>query len=140
VTNPSKDKGTRAETAVLRYAQANGYPDAYRPALAGADLGDVHLVPGRLIAQVKAGKQAQAASLRDIDRWLADTDTQRREASATIGILIVQRRGLGLTRVELWDCHLDIGWLVDARATSITGCIPLGVALDHLRGVADAHL
>jgi len=104
--NPSKAKGTKAETAVVRYAQANGFPDAERLALHGAnDIGDIRLAPG-LILEVKAGKTAQGASLRQIDKWLAEAQREADNAHADLCALIVQRRGFGVERVEWWETWL----------------------------------
>ena len=104
--NPSKAKGTKAETAVVRYAQANGFPDAERLALHGTnDIGDIRLAPG-LILEVKAGKAAQGASLRQIDKWLAEAQREADNAHADMCALIVQRRGFGIERVEWWEAWL----------------------------------
>jgi hypothetical protein len=104
--NPSKAKGTKAETAVVRYAQANGFPDAERLALHGAnDIGDIRLAPG-LILEVKAGKAAQTASLRQIDKWLVEAQQEADNAHADLCALIVQRRGFGIERVEWWEAWL----------------------------------
>jgi hypothetical protein len=101
--NPSKDKGTRAETAVVRLCQTL-YPHAERRALRGAkDVGDILLTPG-IIIEVKAGKRAQTASLRQIRDWIAETSREVTNANADIGLLVTQRQGLGLARVAEWEC------------------------------------
>lgn len=133
MSNPSKDKGTRCETAVVRLARENGWPDAERLALAGAsDCGDVRLSRD-VIVQVKAGKYAQAASLAQIDEWMAATRDQRDRAGARLGVLVVQRRGLGLTRVGLWDAHLPLGRLFDPTSGEPVGTLRLIAALHVLR-------
>ena len=61
----SKAKGTAAETAVVRFLQANGYPHAERRALAGAqDRGDVAGIPG-LVIEVKDCKRMELAQWVD---------------------------------------------------------------------------
>ena len=101
--NPSKDKGTRAETAVVRYCRGF-FPAAERRALHGReDVGDILLCPG-VIIEVKAGKSAQTASLRKIQAWLGETQREGANAGAEIGLLVTQRQGLGLTRVADWEC------------------------------------
>jgi len=113
--NPSKAKGTKAETAVVRYAQANGFPDAERLALHGTnDIGDIRLAPG-LILEVKAGKAAQGASLRQIDKWLAEAQREADNAHADMCALIVQRRGFGIERVEWWEAWFINVPLVKSR-------------------------
>ena len=99
----SKDKGTRAETAVTRYCRSF-FPAAERRALHGRqDVGDILLAPG-IIIEVKAGKAAQTASLRKIRDWMAETQREVANAGADIGLLVTQRQGLGLGRVEDWEC------------------------------------
>lgn len=50
MTNRPKQRGTAAETAVLRYVRDRGYPWAHRLALTGnADQGDISLLPGNLV-------------------------------------------------------------------------------------------
>ena len=99
----SKDKGTRAETAVARYCRSF-FPAAERRALHGShDVGDILLAPG-VIIEVKAGKAAQTASLRKIRDWIAETQREVANAGADIGLLVTQRQGLGLGRVEDWEC------------------------------------
>jgi hypothetical protein len=101
--NPSKDKGTRAETAVTRYARGF-FPNAQRLPLHGSrDIGDVQLCPG-VIIEVKAGKAAQTASLKRIRDWIAEMQTEVENAHAELGLLVTQRQGLGLSRVEDWEC------------------------------------
>jgi len=61
----SKAKGTAAETAVVRFLQANGYPHCERRALAGAqDRGDVAGIPG-LVIEVKDCKRMELAQWVD---------------------------------------------------------------------------
>ena len=99
----SKDKGTRAETAVVRYCRGF-FPAAERRALHGRhDVGDILLAPG-IIIEVKAGKAAQTASLRKIRDWIAETQREVVNADADLGLLVTQRQGLGLSRVEDWEC------------------------------------
>jgi hypothetical protein len=106
MVNPSKNKGTAAETAVLRYAWSQGFNDAERIALAGAnDQGDVVLMrEPKIILEVKAGKTAQNASLGQISKWLDETARERDNAKAVHGFLVVQRQGFGNTRVANWEC------------------------------------
>lgn len=51
--NPSKERGTRAEVAVVQALRDHGYPQAERRALAGKfDRGDVTGIPG-VVVEVK---------------------------------------------------------------------------------------
>jgi|HubBroStandDraft_1064217.scaffolds.fasta_scaffold28870_2 hypothetical protein len=61
----AKAKGTAAETAVVRFLQANGYPHCERRALAGAqDRGDVAGIPG-IVIEVKAAARLELAAWVD---------------------------------------------------------------------------
>lgn len=73
MANPSKAKGTAAETALVNYARTHGFAQAQRLTLTGnQDRGDVILCPG-LICEVKAHK---VWSDLDIDQWLMETETE----------------------------------------------------------------
>lgn len=103
----SKDIGTRAETAVVRYLQAYGWPHAERRALAGAhDLGDVTGTPG-IVWEVKARKAL--ISDRDVDGWMDETETERRNAGAAWGVLVVRRSGVGEGHAGRWWAYLPAG-------------------------------
>lgn len=106
MANLSKNKGTAAETAVVRFAWSKGFTYAERIALAGAnDQGDIVLMRDpKIIIEVKAGKSAQTASLGQISKWLDDTRRERDNANAKHGLLIIQRQGFGNTRVGSWEC------------------------------------
>jgi len=93
VVNRPKAIGTAGETAVVRYLQANGFPNAERRALAGAyDLGDITGTPD-VAWEVKAGHAAWEASDKLIDSWLVETEVERVNAHASLGFLVVARRG-----------------------------------------------
>ena len=115
--NKSKVIGTRGETAVVRALRDLGFPGAERRALAGAlDLGDINVCPG-VIAEVKWGKAARTASLGDMAWWWRETDRERHNSRAVIGLLIVQRNGYGEARADKSRCWFDIGtvWGRDHR-------------------------
>ena len=106
MTNKPKAIGTRGETGVVRVARDLGFPEARRLALSGAlDNGDAILCPG-IIAEVKAGKAAKTASLAQIDLWWLETEIERQNAGATIGLLVVQRAGYSPERAAYWRCFL----------------------------------
>lgn len=93
MVNRPKAIGTAGETAVVRFLQVNGFPQAERRALAGThDLGDVTGTPD-LCWEVKAGEAAWNASDKQIDKWLVETEVERVNAGASVGILVVARYG-----------------------------------------------
>ena len=97
----AKQKGTAAETAVVRFLQGQGFPLAERRALGGGssgqDLGDITGIP-MLCMEVK-----NHATYK-IPAWIKETETERINARADYGILIVKPNGVGMTpdKVGQW--------------------------------------
>ncbi len=117
MTNKPKAIGTAAETAVVRYLRANGFAGAERRALAGSsDLGDVTGC-GPLVIEVKGGRAAEAATPPVIDRWMAETRAEMRNADAHYGLLVVKRIAVSHRRAGLWWAYLDLHALLE-----LTGC------------------
>lgn len=92
----AKQKGTAAETAVVRYLNQNGFPTAERRALAGInDKGDVTGIPG-LTIEIKAAKEYK------IPAWLKETAVEGINAGTEFAILIMKPVGKGETSVGDW--------------------------------------
>jgi Holliday junction resolvase len=92
----AKQKGTAAETAVVRWLNSNGFPTAERRALTGQfDQGDVTGIPG-LVIEVKNHKSYK------IPEWLKETLAEKANAKADIGLLVIKPNGVGDTRVGEW--------------------------------------
>lgn len=109
MTNRPKMIGTAAETAVVRAARTRGFPHADRLTLTGNnDRGDVGLCPG-VIIEAKAGEAAKRASDAQIVTWLAETETERINAGAAVGILVTARAGIGAPNAHRWWAHWTIG-------------------------------
>lgn len=86
--NPSKNKGTAFETAVVRYCRENGFPLAERIALHGnKDIGDVRLAPG-VILECKAHANYSDAQIVE---WLDETATEMANGNSDHGTLVVKR-------------------------------------------------
>ena len=97
MVNRPRIKGTAAESALVAYLRSNGWPYAERRALSGTtDKGDV-AGTGPLVWECKA-----AGTAPQIPAWLLETETERINAGAEYGILIVKTRGLGDRRVGQW--------------------------------------
>lgn len=110
MTNRPKQIGTAAETAVVRTLRTLGFPHAERRALTGAlDQGDITGCPG-LVFEVKGGEAAKVASDAQITAWLAETEAERLNAGADIGVLVLQRRGVGASNAGRWWA---VVWLHD---------------------------
>ena len=83
----AKQKGTAAETAVVRYLQANGFPYAERRALHGTvDKGDITGC-GPLVFEVKNHKEF------DLSGWMNELMRETDNAQADYGVLVITRRG-----------------------------------------------
>ncbi|WP_018587956.1 hypothetical protein [Salinispora arenicola] len=101
MTRP-RDIGTRAETAVVRYLQPHGWPHAERRSLRGAhDAGDITGTPG-ICWEIKGGDAARTASDLTIGRWMLELAVEVTNARADIGVLVVQRAGIGPANAGRW--------------------------------------
>lgn len=99
VSNPSKAKGTAAESAVVKFARANGFPLADRLTLSGRyDRGDIQMCRG-LVVEVKAWA---GYSDGNVMCWLGDTEQERINAGADHAFLVIKRNGKGAAQVGHW--------------------------------------
>jgi hypothetical protein len=105
----SKDIGTRAESAVVAYLRAHGWPTAERRALAGAaDLGDIVGTPG-LVWEIKGGYKAETAGDGIVASWLLETESERINARADVGVLVMKQRAYGPKRAGFWSAAMTVG-------------------------------
>jgi Holliday junction resolvase len=98
MANPSKQKGTKAETAVVRYLEFHGYR-AKRNALHGnADEGDIMADIGGLdvCIEVKNRKRIELA------KWMGELSREKENAGADCGVLVIKPEGTGLEKVGKW--------------------------------------
>lgn len=141
----SRTKGANAERAVANLFTAHGLP-ALRVIRTATDrdpdYGDVHACDGRIVAQVKSGEAAKTASLGRIRGWWDELGEQMSHVpQCDLGLLICQRRGVGLGRPQYWDCWFspsDLLWWRYGRSTPDpmpVSMAPLGQVLAEL-GVA----
>ena len=85
----ARAKGTAAETAVVAYLRANGFPYAERRALAGAgDRGDIAGVIGTVI-EVKSCVRCELAA------WVDEATREAHNDHANVGAVWHKRRGRG---------------------------------------------
>ena len=86
MANPSKQKGTAWETAVVRFLQ-QWWPHAERRALKGAkDQGDLLGLPGVVVECKNQNRLA-------LGEWLDQTTAAQANAGAEVSVLVVKRRG-----------------------------------------------
>jgi Holliday junction resolvase len=108
----AKQKGTAAETALVRFLQGQGFPGAERRALggggAGEDLGDITGIPA-LCMEVK-----NHATYK-IPAWLKETEIERINAKADFGILVVKPNKVGMTpdKVGQWWGIMPMQMMMD---------------------------
>lgn len=97
-----RDIGTAAESAVVRAIRPRGFPSAERRALRGTqDAGDITGTPG-VCWSVKGGAAARSASDGQVSLWLRDLDEQIDNAGANVGVLVIQRAGVGEANAWRW--------------------------------------
>ena len=148
MSNPSKRKGTAAESAVRTAAEAAGLP-AVRVALAGSgDQGDVWVFPegngAKVCIEVKAGEQAANPSWGQIDRWFREAEAEAaRTPNCDMAVLVIRRRGSGMAGDwHAWFRMSDLNWwlapadarpLINAYTTTQRVMCPLGDLLHQLK-------
>jgi len=96
----SKQKGTAAETAVVRYLQQNGYPNVERRALNGTqDRGDVSGIADVVI-------EVKNHARMELSEWVKELEAEIKNAQATSGTVIHKKRGT--TNVGEWYATLPV--------------------------------
>ena len=109
----SKQIGTDAEGGVVDFLKKHGWPYAERRILSGVhDKGDVTGTPG-ICWEVKSGAAAENASDGQVAAWLLETERERVNANAAIGILVMKRKRIGRARAGEWWAILDGGVFAD---------------------------
>lgn len=117
MANPSKAKGTRAESKARDWLQANGWPECERQPLRGnRDQGDLIVCRGpKIIAEVKY--RAMPVGPRTLADWLEQTETEAVHAGADLGVLIVAVKG---KPPALWDAYMPAAdWALLTTGDSI---------------------
>lgn len=111
MANPSKQKGTRAETKVVRYLESSGFA-ARRQALAGSeDQGDIEAVSPhdeKFIIEVKAGKQTTAPNRTQLIDWCNQALNEAEHAGGKPVLVIVRyNRSLHDADVYMPKCEQE---------------------------------
>jgi len=100
----AKQKGTNAETAVVKYLQANGFQYAERRALHGnLDKGDITGC-GPLVFEVK-----DHATFK-LSEWLQELRDETLNAKANTGCVVAKKRGK--SDAGEWYAILPFAWIV----------------------------
>jgi len=119
MSNPSKQKGTRAETKVVRYLLDHGFV-ARRLALAGSnDPGDIEAYApdsmDKIIIEVKTGKQTAAPRRTQIEEWCKQAVVEGKNSDAYLSVLIVVRQYRKLEDADVYEPHAEsrTHWYLD---------------------------
>lgn len=100
-----KQKGTAAETAVVKYLRDHGFPYAERRALTGNyDQGDITGC-GPVVFEVKNHKTL------DLAGWIKELIVEVENATAISGCVVAKKRGT--TNPGDWYAVLPFGWFVE---------------------------
>lgn len=105
----SKNIGTAAESLVVNVAQLHGFSYASRVPLSGAlDKGDVILDQRfPVIFEIKAGEQCRKPGPALMKKWFEETKTERINARAVLGVLILKPPGYGPATAIGMPAYLD---------------------------------
>jgi hypothetical protein len=119
MANKSGAIGTKAESAVVKVLQANGFPHAERRRLRGRhDPGDITGTPG-IAWSVKGGEAARKASDALIAEWLDRAGDMRRNTRSDLAVLVVARKGIGYDNASQWWAVVRTNrWFVTAPQSS----------------------
>lgn len=137
--NPSKAKGTAAETLTVRWFRDNGFPMADRQPLRGnRDAGDLDLAPG-VVVEVKAHKLPTGhPTSGQVATWMAQSQLERTNAGAAYCPLVVKRPGT--TDVGRWfafvtfaDLAMLTGGFVPRVVDEVTVTMPVSALAMVLR-------
>lgn len=110
MSNPSKTKGTAAETAVVGYLKQRGWIHAERRALAGnLDRGDIAGVVG-VTLEVKSCKAF------DLAGWLKEAQQEQANNGDHVGAVIAKKRGT--TNPADWYALMTVKQLCDLLAAA----------------------
>lgn len=148
MSNKSKQRGTAAETAVVRAARTRGFPHADRLALTGnKDRGDVRLTTGLtagVVIEVKGGQMARSHTDRMVEAWLDETAVAKSHTRADVSFLVVQRAGVGAPNAHRWHAYWRHQWLTALTGGPMVdpfpvGLVPVRLTLEHSLWMLRAH-
>jgi len=119
-----KDKGTSFETDTVKFLRARLKDDRIeRRALHGdKDMGDVFNIFAHGNEGIAECKNYDKWSKYDLDKWKAETVTQRGNAGADFALLIVHEKGCGEKRFGQNSCYMQIRDMEKVAGGSFT-CI-----------------
>ncbi len=97
--NRSKAKGTSFESAVVQWLHEQGQLDAERLALHGtADEGDIAHFAINGYSAIAECKNYSTWTKADLERWQAETKSERDARGTDVGVLVVHKKNCGVAR------------------------------------------
>lgn len=128
MTNKPKKIGTQFTADTIRFLIPNGFPHAELRNQAGQyDKGDITGIPA-VVIECKGGKAAENASDGQVAAWMVETERERINAKADIGVLVMKRKAIGAANAGQWwavvhSSHLN-PWVHDAPIRMhLTDCV-----------------
>lgn len=108
MSNPSKSKGTSAESAFCKDPKVLAhFPHIERRTLSGKyDEGDIAGMVG-LCVEIKNHKSYK------IPQWLKETKVETENSEADYGLLVIKPNGVGLSSVQDWWCVMTVSQVLD---------------------------
>lgn len=104
MVNRSGDKGTQAETWAAEYFSSQGFPGTERRTKNGIkDRGDLNTGQPKLVVEVKADKKMA------YPEFLRETEAERVNAAAAVGVCVIKPEGFGKSRMGLWMMLMEGG-------------------------------
>lgn len=105
MANPSKKKGTAAETKVLKYLKDElGYDVRRLPLSGNKDKGDLQLEAGgsSFTIEVKTGQQTANPSRTQLREWIEQAWNESYYAGTTSWVLVVVRYRRAIEDADVW--------------------------------------
>jgi hypothetical protein len=139
VTKADTERGKDTERKAAAALREHGFPHAERTVRTGynsgervlGDRGDIDGTPG-LVWQVKSLRPASRAEAA-VPAWLIETETQRRDARAAVGVLVVRREGVTAARWWAFVTLRTLYGLADGFTGNLTSGMPTSVRAAPVR-------
>lgn len=101
-----KQKGTEAETRVVKFLTAHGL-DASRVVMKGTrDEGDIHIRGYHgcvsCVLEVKAGKQTIKVSRQQLEEWIEEARREGENAGMVRAMLVIAKHGTSVKDYQVW--------------------------------------
>ena len=110
MANKNKAKGTRAESALVKFFKDHGW-EAERKALTGKeDHGDIKARGPRTAwytIEVKAGKQTSAPSRSQLEEWLRQSRVEANNSNENLAVLCIVRYHRPLKDADIYLQYYD---------------------------------